>query len=99
MCGTHSLELQRLLIGVTLVAASRVLVLAHWHFGTLVRVYTDAVRIYQDSGILIFEYRYYRNTEIIFSDFLNTERPKFSKANFGIIPKYRNLSQSNFGII
>ena len=40
-------------------------------------------------GISIFEYRYYRNTEIDFSDFLNTELPKFKLRYYTELPKLK----------
>lgn len=33
-------------------------------------------------GIAIFEYRYYRDTEIVFSSFSNTELSKFNQSQF-----------------
>ena len=49
-------------------------------------------------GIPIFKYRYAKIPKL-FSVIFSSKYRNSSQTNFGIIPKYRNSSQANFGII
>ena len=47
-------------------------------------------------GISIFEYRYYRNTEIVFSDFLNIEINIDIQQEISILSKLISIFKTNF---